>query len=441
MGERSLTFRVLVSLLLVFMLGFGALALYLYDTRDELRRVVMFIQAQEIGRDLTADSDFSRLPERYAGGELSYTLYSADGKPQWHSANLQRPRRLRQTTLQDEFNLFRRAIRSGRVINVPVELSDGHILMVAKEDTVERELIGALLHTRMLRGLVVLLPFCLLAAGLILLLVHWTLRPVRHAAQLATTIGPQDPGRRIPVENLPREILPLAQAANEGLTRLAHAFEYEQRIVADAAHELRTPLTVLDLRLQQCRLEGSADWPAIESELRRVHRLVNQLLSLARQEQAHASQRQQSQQTLLSRLVREEVASILPLFELHGRTIEAGVEDGLAVRGEADLLREVVRNVLENALFHGAGVVTVDLRRDTGQAVILDVGDEGLGVPLDRQEDMFARFRKGSQGGMGSGLGLAIVRRSLRNAGGDARFIGAAPCVLRLWFVQASRAT
>jgi two-component system sensor histidine kinase QseC len=74
MCDRSLRCRVLISLLVVLMLGFGVLALYLYDTRDQLRRSIMLIQAQAIGAGYTASSDLSTLPTHYAGSELSYTL-------------------------------------------------------------------------------------------------------------------------------------------------------------------------------------------------------------------------------------------------------------------------------------------------------------------------------------------------------------------------------
>jgi len=436
MCDRSLRCRVLISLLVVLMLGFGALALYLYDTRDQLRRSIMFIQAQAIGAGYTAGSDFSTLPTHYAGSELSYTLYAADGQLLWHSANLERPRRLYRGSLQDEINLIRTTIRSGRgrVINAPVTLSDGSILMVAKEDRMERELIGNLLHQRAMRGLLLLVPFCLLAVGLLFILLQWTLRPIRKAAELAEGIGPHEPDRRIPLEKLPGEVLPLARAANEGLDRLAQAYAYEQRIVGDAAHALRTPLAVLDLRLQKCKVEGVADWPAISQEFSKIQKLVTQVLALAHQDKAQARIQHDAGQADLARICREAAGTMLPLFEAHGRTIEVQLEEGQLIHGNADLLREAIRNVLENALYHGAGTVRMAAAGSEGNAVMLDIIDEGHGVPLHLQEEMFQRFRKGLEGSAGSGLGLAIVRGTLRNAGGDARFIGMQPCILRMWF-------
>tara|TARA_R110000851_G_scaffold297817_3_gene453136 strand:+ start:7634 stop:8956 length:1323 start_codon:yes stop_codon:yes gene_type:complete len=436
MCNRSLRCRVIISLLIVLMLGFGTLAFNLYNTRDQLRRSILFIQAHEIGANLNAQSDFTELPTHYAGGELSYTLYSADGNLLWYSNNLDRPRRLYRGTLEDEIQLIRTTIRSGRgyVISAPVTLTDGAILMVSKEDKLERQLIGNLFYQRTVRSLLLLIPFCLFAVGLLYLLMRWTLNPIQKAVELAEGIGPHDPNRRIPLNKLPGEVLPLARVANNGLDRLAQAYAYEQHIVGDAAHALRTPLAVLGLRLRQCSDNEAPDWPAINREFEQVHKLANQLLSLAHQDRIHASGQSDIDQTDLARVVREAAGTMLPLFETHGRNIELHLIDGVIVQGNPDLLREAIRNVLENALCHGAGVVTITQTNDTHTSVILRITDEGAGVAPESQEEMFVRFRKGHENSTGSGLGLAIVRSTLRNAGGDVRFTGAKPCTLEMRF-------
>lgn len=437
MCAHSLRCRLLVSLLVAFLLGFGVLAYHLFDTRDQLRRGMVYIHAREIADDYLAHRDPGRLPLRHAGGELSYTLYDQDGTAIWHSSNLERPRRLKRGSFAEEASRFRWGMHSGRVISVPIHFEDGSTLMVAKEDRLESLMVEEFLQARVLQGFVVLLPFGLLGLMLVLGLLHWTLRPVRRAAELAQGIGPGDPGRRIPLDRLPREIVPLAQAANDGLERLSQAYEYEQRIVADAAHELRTPLAVLSLRVHKEGGREQADWQAIKSEISQACKLVNQLLLLARADCGqNTAALSDPPRAHLPRIVREAVAKLLPLFEDRGRIVDVVVEsEDVWVRGDPDQLREAVRNVVENALCHGAGAVCVHLTRADGKLVTLDVLDEGQGVPQESQEEMFRRFRKGRQGGNGSGLGLPIVRRIMRNAGGDACFAQSAPCVFRLSFI------
>ncbi|NYT22612.1 HAMP domain-containing histidine kinase [Alcaligenaceae bacterium] len=435
MTRRSLASRIFAALLLVSLLGFGSLLWHLYNTRDELRYSTLLLQAQEIAQGLTSASDLSLLPREYAGGELYYTLYDAGGKAMWHSRNLPRALRMRPGTLNEALKPMRlKSYRGhGKVIGVPVQLSDGTTLIVSKLDTLERNLIDALLQTRFLHGLLAL-PLFLLATALIMWsLMRWTLRPVRQAAVLAAEISPDDPEHRIPLARLPKEVLPLAQAANLALDRLGQALATEKQLVADAAHELRTPLTVLDLRLQKMQHEGKADWPAIEQEMKRLRRLVGQLLTLARRDHAlHAGP--PGGTVSLSRLAREVVASLIPLFERHHREIHADFLDQVLVGGDADALRDAIRNVVENALAHGAGAVAVRLYRAHDGGAVLDISDAGPGVPPHLRETVFQRFHKGRQDGRGSGLGLAIARQALRNAGADIHFVDATSCTVRLRF-------
>src|SRR5690554_271687 len=102
MCGHSLRCRVLVSLLVAFLLGFGVLAYHLFDTRDQLRRGMVYIHAREIADDFLAHREPGRLPLRYAGGELSYTLYDSDGVVVWYSSNLERPRRLKRGSFSQE---------------------------------------------------------------------------------------------------------------------------------------------------------------------------------------------------------------------------------------------------------------------------------------------------------------------------------------------------
>lgn len=427
--RRSLHTRTLVALMLVFSLGFSVAAAHVYGTRDELRRAVLLIQAQEISRGFSSDQPLSNLPRSFAGSELGYTLYDANHQLLGFSDNLQQPKRLR-TEMLSPSGWWRWSPHGGQSINAPVALPDGAILMVSKNDASERAILDDLLTDRLRHSLMLSLPVGLLTIGLIVLLLRWTLRPVQRAAVLARGIGPNNPEKRIPLASLPTEFHPLASAANAALDRLAGAYTAERRFIADAAHELRTPLTVLDLRLQDARHSNAPDWPRLEAEMQHLRQLVAQLLELARQE--GVAQRCGPSETInTSRLTREAIVAMLPLFEAQGRGIDRRITDGLNCRGNSDELRSAIVNLLENALVHGAGDARVSLYSNAG-TVVLEVADQGPGVPEQDRAEMFRRFRKGRQGSPGTGLGLAIVKRVVENAGGQISFAAEHSSCLRI---------
>lgn len=437
MSTISLRRRVLLSMIAVIVLCMACMSLYLHGTRDVLRRGLMLIQAKEIAADFIATGDLARLPRMHAGGEVSYTLYSATGEALWISPDLARPLRLRADSLEALSRRFWHRIDVGRVINVPVPLDDGRTLMVARHDRQERAAIEALLDTRLKHSLALLVPLAVLLCGLIWALMAWTLAPVRKATLLAEKIAP---GRATPIPeaSLPGEIRPLARALNHAVVRLDETLDAERQILADGAHELRTPLAVLTLRLQKFEQDGHIDWPVLNDDLQRLRRVTEQLLLLARQD--HAALAQGADTCRLAAVAREVIAELYPLFEAQGRTLLADL--GRAepvVHGTAGSVREALANLVENALVHGAGTVRVSLAMeahdDGASHARLDVEDLGPGIPVAQQHEYFRRFRKSRQDSPGAGLGLAIVRRIMDNLGGTVDFVSQSPCVVRLRFV------
>lgn len=283
----------------------------------------------------------------------------------------------------------------------------------------------------------VLLPFSLGAIALIWLVSGWSLRHLAAASREAAVVGPSNPSVRISTERLPGELRPLVDAVNGALDRLTEAYAAEQRFVADAAHELRTPLAVLSLRLQRAKLDGIPDWSAIDQDLMQVNRLAGQLLDLARKEHAtQADSTAGSSVANLSRIAREAAAAVVPLAEAAGRALEVELPDSVPVRGRPDDLRDMMRNLLDNALMHGQGTVRVagqiEMARGGGRQAWITVSDEGPGVPAELGEAVFDRFRKGSPNSMGHGLGLAIVRAVARGHDGSAEILPGPGCRVRV---------
>lgn len=136
----------------------------------------------------------------------------------------------------------------------------------------------------------------------------------------------------------------------------------------------------------------------------------------------------------VSRAAREAAAVIIPLFETAQRELSVEIEDHVFVHGNANLLHETLINVVENALLHGAGTVTLRVFSKPEAGSIIEIIDEGHGVDLTTQSDMFMRFRKNVQSTTGSGLGLAIARRHMLNMGATIAFTSQSPCIVRMVF-------
>lgn len=286
------------------------------------------------------------------------------------------------------------------------------------------------------------------SAGAILLIwlvSGWSLRHLASASREAAVVGPGNPGARISTERLPQEIRPLVGAINDALDRLTEAYQAEQRFVADAAHELRTPLAVLSLHLQRAKLGGTLDWNTIDHDVEQLNRLVGQLLDLARKEHARQTEVPGARPVVnLSRLAREAAAAVFPLADGAGRKLAVDLPETLAVRGNSEDLRDMIRNLLDNALIHGCGeirlVAGVDADTGIGRLVYITVSDEGIGVPEALGDTVFDRFRKGSSESSGHGLGLAIVREVARGHDGNVAFEPGKPCRIKVTLPIANEA-
>ncbi|MGH8218965.1 MAG: sensor histidine kinase [Steroidobacteraceae bacterium] len=444
MRPHSLRGRLLGAMLAVFAFGLAAsLASYRFEFHNivrDLRERTLQAQARVLagamrpgvhGRlqlDLAAQwravyDDPSRT--------FDYTIYDASSqRPIAWSPNLRAPQPHPPLEVESRRGTDRIALvgagREERAI-LATRARGGYILVVSRGDLSRDDLIDSLFEESG-EHLSVLAPVALLALGLIWIVSGWSLRPIDRASREAALVGPGRPDARISLEGLPREILPLVLAVNGALDRLSQAYAAERRFTADAAHELRTPLTVLTLRLERARLTGTTDWTAIERELGEMRRLVDQLLDLARKEAMSLRTPPTAQPLVnLSRAVREVAASLVPLMESTGRQLEIDVPDSAPLHGRAQDLRDMVRNLLDNALLHGEGTITVRLR-SSQIAHTLEVSDEGGGVPAGHEEAVFDRFCKLDQASPGSGLGLAIVRHVARSHGGDARFAAGRGC-------------
>ena len=234
----------------------------------------------------------------------------------------------------------------------------------------------------------------------------------------------------LPVEQAPQELQPLIRAMNELLQRLSLALDAEQRFIADAAHQLRTPIaglkTQTELALRQTPTgEAHATLEQLRSATQQATRLVNQLLSLARAEPGGGRSHALEPMDLVG-VARETTAEWVP--RALERNVDLGFDTHLqkaCVNGDAILLREMLNNLLDNAICYtqSGGQVTVRVQSQ-GKQVRLVVEDNGPGIPEAEQSRVFERFyRVLGTGVEGCGLGLAIVREIAQSHGGEARLL------------------
>jgi two-component system sensor histidine kinase QseC len=235
--------------------------------------------------------------------------------------------------------------------------------------------------------------------------------------QLSREVKQRTANRLEPVamDGVPEEVAPLTQALNDLFSRLQQAFEGERRFTADAAHELRTPLAALRIQAQVAlrSTDDSERHVALQNVLRgvdRSSRLVEQLLTLARVDPETIAIN--FKKVDLYVLALAAIADLAPLANV--KQIKLTLEEGmsLSVLGDDNLLRLLLRNLLDNAIRYTpvGGRVTVTLHNIEGGAI--DVKDSGSGIPSTEREKVLERFyRITGNGEEGSGLGLSIVRR------------------------------
>jgi two-component system OmpR family sensor kinase len=259
-------------------------------------------------------------------------------------------------------------------------------------------------------------PFALLLP--VLALVIWV--AVGHALEPLQRLTTQVKARRVnaldalPPANLPDEVQPLVLALNDLLGRLRAALERERAFMADAAHELRTPLTALHLQMGMlARASGEAEREAAMSTLsagvQRAIRLVEQMLALARQEPRADSA---PVPVRLDELAREIVAELVPLADAGRIDLGVAAAQPATVDGDADALRTLLRNLVDNAVRYTPPGGRVDIAvESTAAGPRVTVSDDGPGIPAEERRRVFDRFyRRAGAAPPGSGLGLAIVK-------------------------------
>jgi len=312
-------------------------------------------------------------------------------------------------------------------VTLPPEAPDAErrLVLVQIGETLDKR---AELANQIIKG-VILPEFIILPVALAL--VWFALaRGLKPLAELQQHIRARRTDDLSPIDSshVPEEITPLVGSLNYMLERLSQSIQMQKRFIADAAHQMKTPLAGMRMQSELALRQSSAEeihrsLEQLAKSSESATRLVNQLLALARAEN-QSTQAYPFMPIELSELARNVVQDWVQLS--FSRRIDLGFESPgypLMVEGNPIMLRELLGNLLDNALRYtpAGGTVTVRVRADRERRLaILEVEDTGPGIPPSERAHVFERFYRilGSHT-QGSGLGLAIVREIAQQHGAE----------------------
>ena len=376
-------------------------------------------------RDLVDQATSGRVPPvlPLVDDEGVAQVFTANGRVLGASANIAgRPpitavaesTRVRQRTFDGPDDQETETFRSWVV---SVQSSEGSLTVVVGSSMEAAHEASSRLRTLLLLGV----PLTVLLLGVVVwLLVGRALAPLDRIRAEVDAIDPDQLGRRLDVGGPQDEVGRLAATMNSMLARVDHAVLRQRQLVADVSHDLQSPLAAQRLALELAlRNPAAVDADELRSGVlgpaRAMERLVDDVLVLA------AADEQAPLVTScvdLDALVLEEAARARggTGIRIDTTRVSAG-----PVRVNASEVRRAVRNLIDNATAYADSVVELAVTT-TDDGVILDVADDGPGIPLDERHLVFERFHRGdpsrSSGVPGSGLGLAIARTAAVRAGG-----------------------
>ncbi|HIC89067.1 MAG TPA: sensor histidine kinase, partial [Anaerolineae bacterium] len=438
----------LAAALLLFSLTFYS---FLQQTfLAEVERTIK-TQAEEIAAVIAADNDpvsvllsgRASLPpiiDVFASAQIFVQIRNRDG------TIVQRSTNLGNSTLPSKVGIFLKNLRgqpqlyyitAGDVrllaYSVPIQLQDGRVIGVVEVAQSLRDKDATLQVVRL--GLFGGSAIALLVAAVVGgLLARVALRPIDEITQTALRITRrEDLSQRLPNNQPQDEVGRLAATFNEMLERLERLFQTQQRLIADVSHELRTPLTTLRGELDLLK-RGAIEDPALraeslaamEAETARMSRMVADLLLLAQADAGLKLAREPVEMdTLLLDVYRQAQIMARETGGDHGPPVEVhlGHEDQAQVLGDPDRLKQLLLNLVDNAIKYtpGGGQVTLSLYREQDW-VRVEVSDTGIGIRPEDLPHIFERFYRVNKGGprrtSGSGLGLSIARWIAESHGG-----------------------
>ncbi|MFE4553290.1 ATP-binding protein, partial [Streptomyces sp. NPDC056785] len=313
---------------------------------------------------------------------------------------------------------------SGDVIHSTAKGEEGETVVVQEPRSAVTREVG--------RTLLIIAAVALLAIiAAVLLAVRQANRlasPLTDLAETAERLGSGDPRPRHKRYGVP-ELDRVADVLDGSAERIARMLTAERRLAADASHQLRTPLTALSMRLEEITLTDDPDIVKEEAtialtQVERLTDVVERLLTNARDPRTGSAVSFD-----LDEVIKQQLEEWRPAYRSAGRAIVSSGKRHLRAVGTPGAVAQVLAALIENSLMHGGG--TVALRtRVTGNQAVVEVTDEGPGVPTDLGARIFERTISGRNS---TGIGLAVARDLAEADGGRLEMLQAQPPVFGLF--------
>ncbi|MFF4039364.1 ATP-binding protein [Streptomyces sp. NPDC001816] len=312
----------------------------------------------------------------------------------------------------------------GEVIRSTQRGEEGEIVTVEEPRSAVTREVG---RTLLIIGLVALLA----VVAAVLLAVRQANRlasPLTDLAETAERLGSGDPRPRHKRYGVP-ELDRVADVLDSSAERIGRMLTAERRLAADASHQLRTPLTALSMRLEEITLTDDPDTVKEEAtialgQVERLTDVVERLLTNARDPRTGSAVSFD-----LDEVIQQQLAEWRPAYRSVGRAIVSSGKRHLRAVGTPGAVAQVLAALIENSLMHGGG--TVALRtRVTGNQAVVEVTDEGPGVPGDLGARIFERTISGRNS---TGIGLAVARDLAEADGGRLELLQSQPPVFGLF--------
>ena len=449
----TLPIRVRLTLWYVFMLALTLLlfaaGLYAFVAREERQSIDATLRERAVTFARGYDSEASEGPSEraaaetardFARGEGEVFVYDGSGKPIAQSDKTGNPASI--PVVRSAFAnalagraRFITADRETRCIVVP--LGQHYVAVITQSLAREAEALS-----RLRQAMAIGIPVALVVAAAIgFLLALRSLAPVSRMTEIASRIEAENLSERVDFAHPSDELGRLGTVLNALFERLERSFEQQKHLLADTSHELRTPVTIIrsEAEVTLSRERNDTEYrdalEIIRSEATHLSTLIDSVLLLAR---ADTRQNRIANETFsLNDVTQQSVHALRTVAERRGIDLSCGTNGPMPMRGDAELIRRMLLNLLDNAIkfTDRGGKVRLDVNR-ADDAYLIRVSDTGRGIPKEAQPHIFDRFYRADRArsrdanretASGAGLGLSIARWIAEVHGGDVRLAQSSP--------------